>query len=132
MSDPSQEPATASVPPSSDAEAPAPAITIAPAIAGRALHQPGTMADPPPPGAPGYARPGTEPGGPSCVGEFSESAGGTVPMPLARLGEPVVAFTTPGDSVVAQLNIPAQGGLGQAPQANSSARLQQGGGTMPQ
>lgn len=90
-----------------------------------ALHQPGSMSDPPPPGAPGMPRPGTEPGGPS-VGW----AGATIIPGPARAG------LTPGDSVrFVQLDpplpIPAQGGQGRAPHANSSARLSAGGGTYP-
>lgn len=71
-------------------------------------------------------RPGTEPGG-SSVGW----AGATI------IPGPAHAFLTPGGSVrFVQLDppqpIPAQGGLGQARHANSSARNSQGGGTMPQ
>lgn len=87
-----------------------------------ATLEPGNMGDPPPPGAPGLPRPGTEPGGPFSVQR----------IPVAQpISGPLVAGTTPGDSVLAQLIIEAQDGLGQAPEANSSARLQQGGGTYP-
>jgi hypothetical protein len=65
-------------------------------------------------------RPGTEAGGPS-VGW----AGATI------IAGPAIAGITPGDSVrFVQLNIPPHGGLGAAPQANSSARFHQGSGNM--
>lgn len=101
------------------------AAIVAPQDAGvgALLYQPGSMGDPPPPGWPNMPRPGTEPGGPSSTTR--------VPVSVTLAG-PSVAGTTPGDSVMAGNVIPAYGGQGEAPNPLSSARLQQGGGTMPQ
>jgi hypothetical protein len=95
------------------------------------MFEPGSMGDPFPLGSPGVATSGLQPGGPSWMG---------VRGPVGATPVPDVGRITPGDSVLAQVYpgmagiaspVPAAGGLGQAPHANSSARLGPSSGTYP-
>jgi hypothetical protein len=77
-------------------------------------------------GSPGVPASGADPGGPNWIGV----RGPLNPTPVLTVGG-----ITPGESILAIVSPPSPlaptAGAGQAPHANSSARLSQGGGTYP-
>jgi hypothetical protein len=88
------------------------------------MNQPGSMGDPFPPGSPGVATSGLQPGGPSWIG-VRGPVGATPVFDVARI--------TPGDSVLSVVSPPSpiREGFGQSPTAAAFARNSQGGGTYP-